>query len=39
MGQVCGAVTPYVILGLIMLLLVALIPALATWLPALLIPK
>jgi hypothetical protein len=32
MGQVCGAVTPYVILGLIMLLLVAFIPALATWL-------
>ena len=39
MGQVCGAVTPYVVLGLVMLLLVALIPPLATWLPALLIGK
>ena len=39
MGQVCGAVTPYVILGLGMLLLVALFPGLATWLPARLMGK
>jgi TRAP-type C4-dicarboxylate transport system permease large subunit len=39
MSQVCGAVTPYVVLGLVMLVLVGIFPGLATWLPALLIGK
>ena len=32
-AQIVRAVTPYVLFGLGMLLLVLLIPALATWLP------
>ena len=39
MSQVFGAVTPYVVLGLLMLALVALFPALATWLPSVLMGK
>ena len=39
MRQVFGAVTPYVILGVAVLVLVALVPALATWLPTLLMGK
>ncbi|MGH8706366.1 MAG: TRAP transporter large permease [Burkholderiales bacterium] len=37
MRQVWSAVTPYVVFGLVMLALVALVPALATWLPRALI--
>jgi TRAP-type C4-dicarboxylate transport system permease large subunit len=37
MRQVWSAVTPYVVFGLVMLVLVALVPALATWLPRALI--
>jgi TRAP-type mannitol/chloroaromatic compound transport system permease large subunit len=33
MAQIFRAVTPYVLMGLLMLLLVWLMPALATWLP------
>jgi tripartite ATP-independent transporter DctM subunit len=33
MAQIFRAVTPYVLMGLLMLLLVWLVPALATWLP------
>ena len=33
------AVTPYVLFGLLMLVLVMLIPPLATWLPAVLLGK
>lgn len=39
MSQVYAAVTPYVVLGLIMLLVVMLFPPLATWLPAVLFAK
>jgi TRAP-type mannitol/chloroaromatic compound transport system permease large subunit len=39
MSQIFGAVTPYVILGVMMLVLVLVFPALATWLPAVLIGK
>jgi len=39
MSEIFGAVTPYVVLGLLMLVLVALFPALATWLPVVLIGK
>jgi TRAP-type C4-dicarboxylate transport system permease large subunit len=39
MSQIFGAVTPYVLLGLLMLALVAAFPALATWLPAALMGK
>jgi TRAP-type C4-dicarboxylate transport system permease large subunit len=39
MRQVFGAVMPYVILGLLMLVLVALVPPLATWLPNVLMGK
>ena len=39
MGQVNRAVAPYVVIGLVMLLLVVLFPALATWLPELLFQK
>jgi tripartite ATP-independent transporter DctM subunit len=34
MGQIFSAVTPYVVMGLLMLLLVMLVPGIATWLPA-----
>jgi TRAP-type C4-dicarboxylate transport system permease large subunit len=37
MRQVWSSVTPYVVLGLAMLVLVTLVPALATWLPRALI--
>jgi TRAP-type C4-dicarboxylate transport system permease large subunit len=37
MHQVWRAVTPYVVMGLIALLAVAFVPALATWLPKVLI--
>jgi tripartite ATP-independent transporter DctM subunit len=37
--QIFRAVTPYVLFGILMLVLVMLIPALATWLPALLLGK
>jgi tripartite ATP-independent transporter DctM subunit len=37
MGQIWRAATPYVLMGLFILALVALVPALATWLPRLLI--
>jgi tripartite ATP-independent transporter DctM subunit len=36
MGQIFRAVMPYVLMGLVMLMLVALLPGLATWLPGLL---
>ena len=39
MSQIFGAVTPYVLLGLLMLALVAAFPPLATWLPAVLMGK
>ena len=39
MSQIFGAVTPYVVLGLLMLALVALFPSLATWLPSVLMGK
>ncbi|HEU5323628.1 MAG TPA: TRAP transporter large permease subunit, partial [Methylomirabilota bacterium] len=39
MAQVYGAVTPYVVLGLLMLAAVMLFPPVATWLPALLFGK
>ena len=39
MAQVYSAVTPYVVLGLLMLGLVILLPSLATWLPAVLLGK
>ena len=39
MSQIFGAVTPYVVLGLLMLALVAFFPGLATWLPAVLMGK
>ncbi|OGA06287.1 MAG: C4-dicarboxylate ABC transporter permease [Betaproteobacteria bacterium RIFCSPLOWO2_02_FULL_64_12] len=39
MSQVYAAVTPYVVLGLIMLLVVMFFPPLATWLPAALFAK
>jgi tripartite ATP-independent transporter DctM subunit len=39
MRQVFGAVMPYVILGLLMLVLVGLVPSLATWLPNVLMGK
>jgi tripartite ATP-independent transporter DctM subunit len=34
MNQIFRAVTPYVLMGLLMLVLVMLVPAIATWLPA-----
>jgi TRAP-type C4-dicarboxylate transport system permease large subunit len=34
MGQIFRAVTPYVMMGLLMLVLVLLVPPIATWLPA-----
>jgi tripartite ATP-independent transporter DctM subunit len=37
MGQIFRAVTPYVAMGLLMLLLVLLVPPIATWLPAVLL--
>ncbi len=39
MSQVFGAVTPYVVLGLVMLVAVMLFPPLATWLPKVLFAK
>jgi len=39
MAQVYGAVTPYVVLGLLMLVVVILFPPVATWLPAALFGK
>jgi tripartite ATP-independent transporter DctM subunit len=33
MGQIFRAVTPYVVMGLLMLVLVMLVPGIATWLP------
>ena len=39
MTQVYGAVTPYVVLGLLMLVVVMLFPPVATWLPAVLFGK
>jgi len=39
MTQVYGAVTPYVVLGLLMLVVVILFPPVATWLPAALFGK
>jgi tripartite ATP-independent transporter DctM subunit len=33
MAQIFNAVTPYVVMGLLMLVLVMLVPAIATWLP------
>jgi tripartite ATP-independent transporter DctM subunit len=39
MGQIFGAVTPYVILGLLMLALVMVFPQLAVWLPQRLLSK
>jgi tripartite ATP-independent transporter DctM subunit len=39
MAQVYSAATPYVVLGLLMLVLVMLAPPLATWLPAVLLGK
>jgi len=39
MRQIYGAVTPYVLMGLIALVLVMLFPALATWLPRVLMGK
>ena len=39
MGQVYRAVTPYVIFGLLMLVVVMLLPPLATWLPKALLGK
>jgi len=38
-GQIFGAVMPYVMFGLLMLVMVMLFPPLATWLPALLLGK
>jgi tripartite ATP-independent transporter DctM subunit len=37
MGQIFRAVTPYVMMGLLMLVLVLLVPPIATWLPAVLL--
>jgi TRAP-type mannitol/chloroaromatic compound transport system permease large subunit len=37
--QIYAAVTPYVLFGLLMLCLVMAVPALATWLPRLLLGK
>jgi TRAP-type mannitol/chloroaromatic compound transport system permease large subunit len=37
--QIFSAVTPYVLFGLLMLVLVLLVPALATWLPATLLRR
>jgi TRAP-type mannitol/chloroaromatic compound transport system permease large subunit len=39
MAQVYGAATPYVVLGLLMLVVVMLFPSVATWLPAALFGK
>ena len=39
MSQVFGAVTPYVVLGLVMLVAVMIFPPLATWLPKVLFAK
>ena len=39
MNQIFRAVTPYVIMGILMLVLVAAFPPLATWLPKLLIGR
>jgi tripartite ATP-independent transporter DctM subunit len=39
MGQVYGAATPYVVFGLVMLVVVMLFPPVATWLPAWLFGK
>jgi len=39
MQQIFRAVTPYVLFGLLMLVLVILLPSLATWLPAVLLGK
>ena len=39
MGQVYRAVTPYVLFGLLMLVVVWLVPPVATWLPRLLFGK
>jgi tripartite ATP-independent transporter DctM subunit len=39
MGQVYRAATPYVVFGLLMLVIVMLLPPLATWLPRLLLGK
>ena len=39
MQQVFGAVTPYVIFGLLMLLVVMAFPPVATWLPKVLFAK
>ena len=39
MSQVFGAVTPYVVLGLVMLVAVMVFPPLATWLPKVLFAK
>jgi TRAP-type mannitol/chloroaromatic compound transport system permease large subunit len=33
MAQIFRAVTPYVLMGLLMLVLVMLVPGIATWLP------
>ena len=38
-AQIFAAVTPYVLFGLLMLVLVLLLPALATWLPAALLKR
>jgi TRAP-type mannitol/chloroaromatic compound transport system permease large subunit len=39
MNQIFRAVTPYVIMGILMLVLVVAFPPLATWLPKLLIGR
>ena len=39
MGQVYRAAAPYVVFGLLMLVIVMLVPALANWLPRLLLEK
>jgi TRAP-type mannitol/chloroaromatic compound transport system permease large subunit len=36
LGQVFNAVTPYVLIGLVMLIAILFIPGIATWLPGLL---
>ena len=38
-SEIFAAVTPYVIMGALMIALVLAVPAVATWLPALLIGK
>ena len=39
MGQIFHAVLPYVLMGLAMLVLVMLLPGIATWLPAALLGR